>query len=135
MYPSTPLHDRHSTHVAWEIRRLAMRIHRLLNPDIYPDEEPTPAIRPVDSLNPLTEYPVQVGRRIGVPGPPSELYPPPPGESPPRMPSYPLTGRRFRPPPLLAVTLEEGPMNHSGDGDYPLALPPNSDHDENHPPY
>ena len=111
---------------AWETRRLAERIHRLLNPELFPNEPPAPAVRPIDSLRPLAEYPVG-RRRIGAHGPPNEPYPPPPGETsrmhapaaiPPRMRSNRVAGRLVRPPPPFSLTFEDEAMNHS-DGDDP----------------
>ena len=98
--------------VAWETRRLAQRIHRLLNPELFPDEPPTPAVCAIDSLRDLPEYPVG-RRRIGTPGPPEEAFPPPPGMArplyqapsspPPRMQTLRVPGRliRIRPPPVM----------------------------------
>ena len=96
--------------VAWETRRLAQRIHRMLNPELFPDEPPAPAVCAIDSLRDLTAYPVQ-RRRIGIPGPPNEPIPPPPDRTissslalctvPSRMRAPQMPGpRRFRPPPL-----------------------------------
>ena len=106
--------------VAWETRRLAQRIHRLLNPELFPDEPPTPAVCAIDSLRDLPEYPVG-RRRIGTPGPPEEAFPPPPGETmplskapaspPPRMRTLQVPGRqiRIRPPPVMIVREEALP--------------------------
>ena len=119
--------------VAWETRRLAERIHRLLNPELFPEEPPTPAVQPVDSLHPLDAYPVDRPRRIGVPGPPVEPRPSPPGETlsysvptspPPRyrmiaLPELTRPTRATRLANLVSVPeeptpSEPEPMNHSG---------------------
>ena len=108
---------------AWETRRLAERIHRLLNPELSPDEPPVPAVSPVDSLHPLAVYPVS-RRRIGTPGPPDEPYPLPPGEtpriqapavSPPRMRRRRALEDIRRPNPSALEPITEDTMNQSNE--------------------
>ena len=136
--------------VAWETRRLALRIHWLLNPELFPDEEPTPSVRAIDSLHPLTEYPVS-RRRIGAPGPPGEPYPLPPASTPrirapavlpPRMRFFQETGRHTRPTPrdepLPPIAELFSPLPDSAYGaphsdDEPEAEPMNQSDDDNGP--
>ena len=103
--------------VARETRRLAQRIRRLLNPDLIPDEEPHPAVCAIDSVRELPEYPVS-RRRIGVPGPPGEPYPPPPGRSPRiQAPAIPpprlrrVQGLTRRQRPILALAVSESALS------------------------
>ena len=79
----------------------------------FPDEDPTPAVRAIDSFRDLPEYPVS-RRRVGIPGPPGEQYPLPPGQSPrdqlapavppPRMRRMQDSSRRQRPIPALTTS-------------------------------
>ena len=72
--------------IAYEVRRLAERIHRALNPELFPDESANPALLSIDSL-PYLEPPVGhvtalSRRRVGAPGPPAEPKPRPPSMPP-----------------------------------------------------
>ena len=108
--------------VALEVRELAMRIHRALNPELFPTEEPTQPARSNDSFLALEDGEPPAGhaqvlsrRRVGVPGPPAEPKPRPP--SPPSAVSAPSV-----PPPRMSNPNSDrlrpvDSMNHSTEND------------------
>ena len=107
--------------IAAEVRALSMRIHRALNPELFPAEETEAPAESNDSLLAIEDGDPPAGhiqvlsrRRIGVPGPPAEPKPRPP--APPVARPAPSG-----PPPRMPILNARGgeEMNHSTESEGP----------------